>query len=364
VVQVPPELLQKIASHDSALMVGIIAGLVSAAIFVAGELIKFLYRQSDRSESARAVYRKYADPIHVTTEGLFWRLNEIFEGKGGGYFLVGREHPVLYEHYKALSTLYRLAALLGWIRALRRELFFLPDHRPKQMKKFDNALKEVTGVLAEGEHVQVARVRSLLALLHPGAAPEHSRISEAGTHLDYQLDRKLHELKADSLRKLNEIRAKEVVSIADDLVCRELGLSPVAHSVIDQQWRQCLELLDIREAWVYRDWQAAIGDVTLRESAVGDRKYEVIGYREFEEIWANGSPEEQKWLLLLNAVFDEFDVNAPPQRDARVQQIRSLYAACGRILIAIRDIDPGRSNVTTETLERAEAASNSPNVPA
>jgi hypothetical protein len=196
------------------------------------------------------------------------------------------------------------------------------------------------------------------------AAPDHSRISEAGTHLDYQLDRKLHELKADSLRKLNEIRAKEVVSIADDLVCRELGLSPVAHSVIDQQWRQCLELLDIREAWVYRDWQAAIGDVTLRESAVGDRKYEVIGYREFEEIWANGSPEEQKWLLLLNAVFDEFDVNAPPQRDAHVQQIRSLYAACGRILIAIRDIDPGRSNVTTETLERAEAASNSPNVAA
>jgi hypothetical protein len=331
VVSVPPELLHNIGSHDSALVVGIIAGAVSATTFFAGEIFKWMYRRAARAESTQKVYRKYADPIHVTTDRLLWRMKEIFDGSGAGYYLVGKEHRAPFEHYKAVRTLYRLAALLGWIRALRRELFFLPDHRPKQVRKFERALSDVDSLLADGTHMEVARVNSRVALLHAGAATAADKVSEAGTRLDYEIDRKLLLLEASSLRELSDSDAKEVVSMADHVVSAGLGLPPVTQEVLDREWRKCVDLLAAREAWIYRDWQAAIGDVMLNESSGGDRKYEVIGFRKFEEMCANGSQEEKKWLQRLNALFEEFDVSAPPEKDARIQQLRSLYSVCGQI---------------------------------
>jgi hypothetical protein len=291
-------------------VVGIIAGAVSATIFIGGEIFKWMYRRADRAESAQRVYRKYADPIHVTTNGLLWRMKEIFDGSGAGYYLVGKEHHAPFEHYKAVSTLYRLAALLGWIRALRRELFFLPDHRPKQMRKFENALSSVSSLLADGTYMEVARVNSLVALLHSGAATTSDKVSEAGTRLDYEIDRKLLLLKASSLQELSDSDAKEVVLMADQLVSAELGLPQVTEEVFDREWRKCFDLLAAREVWIYRDWQAAIGDVMLDEASGGDRKYEVIGFREFEEMSATGSWEERKWLRRLNALFEEFDTES------------------------------------------------------
>jgi hypothetical protein len=338
------------------LVVGIIAGAVSATIFLAGEVVKWMYRRADRAESAQRVYRKYADPIQAATDRLLWRMKEIFDGSGAGYYLVGREHHAPFEHYKAISTLYRLAALLGWIRALRRELFFLPDRRSKKMRMFEAALSDVGSLLADGSHMEVARVNLLVALLHPGAATSPDKVSEAGTHLDYEIDRKLLVLGASSLRELNDRNAREVVSMADQLVSTELGLPLAPQAVLDREWQKCMDFLAAREAWIYRDWQAAIGDLMLDEASGGERKYEVMGFRKFEEVLASGSPEEKKWLQRLNTLFEEFDVTAPPEKDARIDQLRSLYSACGQILIAIHEIDRRHSNVGVAALQAANAA--------
>jgi hypothetical protein len=356
VVTVPPELLHGVASHDSALVVGIIAGAVSAAIFLIGEAIKWMYRRADRAESAQRVYRKYADPIQFTTDGLLWRMKEIFDGSGAGYYLVGREHHAPFEHYKAISTLYRLAALLGWIRALRRELFFLPDRRSKKMRTFEAALSGVGFLLADGGHMEVARVASLVAILHPGFAAPPDKVAEAGTHLDYEIDRKLLTFGAASLRELTERNAREVVSMADQLVSTEFGLPLASQQVLDSEWRKCMDFLAAREAWIYRDWQAAIGDLMLNEAAGGERKYEVMGFLKFEEMLGNGSPEQKKWLNRLNSLFEEFDVKAAPEKDARIDQLKRLYSACGQILIAIHEIDRRHSNVGTDALQAAKAA--------
>jgi hypothetical protein len=86
----------------------------------------------------------------VSCTDLFWRLREAFGARGGGFYLKGQVHLTRYEHYKALSTLYRMASLLGWIRALRRELLFLPRTDPEGAEKLEAALRRFTSALAEG----------------------------------------------------------------------------------------------------------------------------------------------------------------------------------------------------------------------
>ncbi len=76
-----------------------------------------------RSKVKRALrresYRKYADPLTAAAESLFWRLHEIYASDRGDYLHRGRG-LTRYEQHKASSTRYRIAALLGWMVALRR----------------------------------------------------------------------------------------------------------------------------------------------------------------------------------------------------------------------------------------------------
>lgn len=334
--------------------VALIAGAVSLTIFALGERAQWIYRRSDRAESSRAIYRKYIDPLTSAAEGLLWRLNEVFDGSGRGYYLAAHQHAAAFEHYKAVSTLYRVAAMLGWMRALRRELFFVSLDDPGRHRALQSALSRFQSTLADGSHMELARVDSILSVFFPGERPGLRTRQEVGTRLDYELDRALSVLGSESFRDISEADAKPAVSMAVSVVADGLG---VPSPEVEEHWRASLDFLAVREAWIYRDWQTAIGDLMIHESSSGDRKFEVIGFREFEEMCENGSAQEKRWLRRLNAVFDELDISADPGTDARVRQVETLYAACGQILIAIHESDARRSNVDGLTLAVATAAS-------
>lgn len=339
------------------LKAALIGGSVTIVVFLLGGLVAWLRQRSDRVESSRAIYRKYSDPITSAATGLLWRLNEVFDGSGAGYYLVGHQHPAAFEHYKAVSTLYRIGAMLGWVRALRRELFFVASGDPGRQRALESALGRFQSVLADGSHMELARVDSILSLIFPDHRSEVRARQEVGTRLDYELDRTLHELGAESLADLSEDDAKRTVTMAVQVVAGGLSLGSAPQLRVDEHWRTCLGRLAVREAWIYRDWQAAIGDLMIRGSTSGDREFEVIGFREFEEMCEHGSVEERKWLSRLNTVLDELDVSASPGNDARIKQVECLYSACGQILVALHEWDARRSNVDTGTLAIATAAS-------
>jgi hypothetical protein len=66
-----------------------------------------------RHEAERETYRRFAEPLTDAASALFWRLREIFETPGGGYYLERGGGESLFESYKASSTRFRIAALLG-----------------------------------------------------------------------------------------------------------------------------------------------------------------------------------------------------------------------------------------------------------
>lgn len=338
------------------LKVALISAAAAIIVFVLGGLTEWSRRRSDRVESSRAIYRKYSDPITSAATGLLWRLHEVFDGSGAGYYLVDRQHPATFEHYKAVSTLYRIAAMLGWVRALRRELVFVASGDRRRQRTLESALTRLESVLADGGQQELERVDSILTIFFPDHSPDPRAKAEVGTRLDYELDRTRHAHGVGSIEDLSDEDAMQTVAMAVQVVADELGLDPVLRSAVDEHWRRCLALLTVREAWIYRDWQAAIGDLMIRDSTSGDRKFEVVGFREFEKMCESGSAEEKKWLARLNSVLDELDVRASPGNDARIKQVESLYSACGQILVAIHDRDARHSNVDDKTLDIAKTA--------
>lgn len=111
----------------------------------------------------RALYRKYADPLTSAAESLYWRLHEIFEDGRSGYLAPGGGRT-RFEHYKASSTRYRLACLLGWMTALQKELTLCnaqPDTSVAAMRK---ALANLEHALAEGGHIEEYKAGRLAEL--------------------------------------------------------------------------------------------------------------------------------------------------------------------------------------------------------
>jgi hypothetical protein len=92
------------------------------------------------------------------------------------------------------------------------------------------------------------------------------------------------------------------------------------------------EAFAIREAWLYRDWQAAIGDLMLIESSTHDPRFSVIGYRTFEAMYRNQG--ENKLLLeRLARVTEDLDVRGDPRLDARIDQLRSVHVTVARLIL-------------------------------
>src|ERR1700677_3519275 len=131
----------------------LIAAGVSLLVVVLSEVFLRVRTRKAERQTVRETYRRYADPLALSSTELFWRLREVFGAKGAGFYLKGYAHLTKYEHYKVLSTLYRTANLLGWIHALRRELLFLPRVNSEEVGKLEGALRQFAAALAEGRHV-------------------------------------------------------------------------------------------------------------------------------------------------------------------------------------------------------------------
>jgi len=257
----------------------LIAAVVSVLAIVLGEAFLRLRTRRAAKQTIRETYQKYADPLALSSTDLFWRLREVFDPKGSGFYLKGHVHLTRFEHYKALSTLYRTANLLGWIRALRRELLFLPRANPKGGEDLDEALRRFESALAEGGHVEARRVESLIRLwdVNQGAIPE--ALGRAGIQVDHRLKSYLHEMQVASANDLSDDGKLRLNQLIAGSLTGALGCPPVSAGVVRETCNRAMVYLSVREAWIYRDWQAAIGDVMLRQVQLGQRLFEVIGYK-------------------------------------------------------------------------------------
>lgn len=304
---------------------------------------------NERFWNGRRLHEKYSDPLAASSRDLMRRLDELVRAGGRDYYLQTRTRRTEFEQHKANSTLYRVAVTLAWIRALRRELFFLRADRSRprtHQRALESALERLAAALADGQHMEVLRVSKTAKQL--GIELQSDDLPEIGQKLDFALDRFVHSRGRRRIRELPRRSQRRAVAIAVSVISgRE-----AKDLTINYRWEDLVPGLDAREGWIYRDWQSAIGDLMLVDAPEGPRKYDVVGYREFERLLESGNEEQRKWLDRLGRLFEDLDMSRSPAEDARVESVRALYRACGEIILAVHKLD-GRRSPVDDALKKA-----------
>lgn len=295
-----------------------------------------LDRDDERARARREVVRLYADPLLAAARSLRFRLNEVIT-PGQSRYLLAESPQIPFFEYKRTSTLYRLAALLGWISAFRRERSHLDPDDAERYTFAANPIAEIERSLADGQHVEEQRVIELLRLwnVHENTISDSKQRIRLSAEIDGARQEFLSEKKSLSPADLNEQDQLLLARKCGQLVS-EYSNVEIPAKLIDSRADQASIFLGIKEAYIYRDWQTAIGDLMIVSATGGSRRFDVIGFGEFEDRYLKAHSNRQeaekstdrRWFDRLEALFHDLDMTKDGMFDARRQQIKNLHQAC------------------------------------
>ena len=163
-----------------------------------------------------------------------------------------------------------------------------------------------------------------------------------------------HKLKAEEKLIANDLSQngkKELCIELATYLCSELHINELPNNVISETVGRMSQKISIREAWLYRDWQAGIGDLLLITSDNESRKYDVIGYKDFESMYLQGSDEQKRWIIRLKNTIDNLDVSGADLYDARFEQLKKAFKSIALILNSLSKLKIGNQQISKGTLE-------------
>jgi hypothetical protein len=144
---------------------------------------------------------------------------------------------------------------------------------------------------------------------------------------------------ARHLIELSEAKQGELVREMARSVTAMLQRPPVPDDLLVRTRPAALACMAVRSAWIYRDWQAAIGDLMIREIDDAVRRYDIIGYGAFESLFRD---QGQVWIGRLRDLVVGLDVARPDPSDFRLEQLRRVACAVGSLICAIERLDLDR----------------------
>ena len=317
-------------------------------------MIKWLEERRKNNKEQSEIYDRYSHPLAASAISLQNRLHEILHQKHRPVYLLGRGLPESsnqgseYRSYKKLSTIFRLAAVLGWIRACRREFSYLRVGEQKAAKNIHKAIDDFENALADGNHQERQKIKRLHELWHLGSPGNDSFIPELdslATQVDNLICDCLVEWEVEDISRINEAQRRKLCKNVADCLCSHLKTNSIADQSLERSWPDAFAILAIRQAWIYRDWQCAIGDIMILKSESGSRMFEVIGYGSFEESYSSSDQKYQKAMRRLFDIFDELDLSIEDRFDARPNQLRAVAKATAKLILAIDETQSTRSIV-------------------
>ena len=336
--------------------IGAIIGALIAAtvalltILLKDYLIPILTERRTAKGRRKETFRRYASPIIIASKSLLFRIKEVFRR---GNFLLANAPKNDFNEYKFISTLYRLCALIGWIQASKIELSFIEVEKNEDFKKIELALEQFEKSLADGHHVEQSVLEQICVLCN---------ISLDKVSLD-----KKKKIAIEIENKINESCCRESVSITEDLsdeqksslvsevcnlICLNINCALIPSQVLKEKVQTIAKEMSRVEAFLYRDWQSAIGDLMLKKADKdSNRKFEVIGYKDFETLYFSEDKEIIKWIKRVKKLFYNLDISIDNRFDDRINQLRKVYAATYEILKTFSLINKGRVDISQSAIE-------------
>lgn len=332
----------------------IVAALIGATVAVTVAMITIavkdylfpiLAEKRSATKLRRATFGKYGNPLIVSCIALLYRLKEILDNRG--HFLQSTAPPNPFNEYKRVSTLYRLCNLLGWLRASNIELSYIQVKSNSHFLPIHLAMQNIEKTLADGHHVERSKTDELIKIINFTFSKD--QINTLSYQIEIIVHRHYQGGGVSSAKDLTEEQQYKLVREIVDFLCSVSENSQLDETTLRSMVAPCIREISSIETYIYRDWQHALGDMMIRETSREIRKYEVIGFKEFEELYSNNQPEIQKWIARVKRLFDDLDVSKNDRFDNRRQQLVGLYDATYNLLKAI-------SKIKTSSIDIAEKA--------
>ncbi|MCY1634402.1 hypothetical protein [Marinifilum sp. D737] len=327
----------------------IISSALSAIIALTVVFINKQYEKGKQKKEKYDAFKKYANPIISASEQLAWRLKEILEFQGA--YLLPNAPPNVFFKYKFDSTVYRLCSLLGWIQAARKEQSYFEGFKIHHHKEIQLAIIDFQKKLADGSHIEVSILDDLVKLynLKPVNLSENDR-ALLGVELEKIIFKYIpNSIKRDaSLLKIDKQinMVKEIL----DHICYKTKQSTIEEKVIREKIATAINEISREFCWIYRDWQTAIGDVMIEEINGANRRFDIIGFAEFQNIHSTNN-----WLKKVDGLFASLDVSVNDRFDSRVQQLKQVYSSIIHLIEVLKKLISKQETIPMDSFMKLKA---------
>jgi len=298
----------------------------------------------------KQTFRKYGNPLMMSSVALLYRIKEIFYR---GYFLLDITPKNFYNNYKYISSVYRLLAVIGWIRASKIELSHIEVETTDEYKQIGKAISAFEKSLADGEHIELSVLENLAKHWNlPIVNISEEEKKKLGVNIEKIVDEFCFKENVDIALSLSDEGKKGLAKEVCDLICSTIKCSKLELEVVSETVKTAIKEVSRVEAWIFRDWQSALGDMMIKKaSSDTERKFEVIGFKEFERLYNSTEPEDKKWIARIERLFKNLDVSIDDRFDARTLQFKNIYNATYGLLEAYSKVKTGKIDLTGEALK-------------
>lgn len=326
------------------------AGVAAAALVIQSVFTPMLAKVFRSREEKRDLLERYAPTLGAAAEGLYYRLTEVTTS-GRHTYLRTESKPTSYHVYKFNSTVYRLATMIGWIWAIRTEQSLLAETANKN-SSLHESLQSFSVALADGAGVETWMINEL-ARLWNFPTPDETEAAIAGAHLDSLVDN-LSPASVINRREICDLpqldQTMMLMGVSGSLATK-LNATPPEPAFIDRTAHDACKILAARQAWIYRDWQTAIGETMMSRVENGSRVFEAKGYAQFEQMYAG----RNRWLDEVANIFRDLDPQTGKLGDFRVGQVLAIRKATAQIIIRLSAIKNMRSCVDHKLVAEIKA---------
>lgn len=281
-----------------------------------------LHKRS-KMEDEKSIYQRYSKPLQKSLEKLIWRLIEILETPN--LELNYKVEASEYYNYKYLSTLYRFMTVLAWLRVAGRELTYYKVSKEKNIENLNRKIHDFKSSIADGTVTEIKRVQNILD--SQGIAHSKFRIDiieRVGNEIDNYLLTK-YAKDYESIQDKNSL-VHDILRIIE----KQMGVS-LDHDIDNE----IVDITLLKECWLYRDWQDAIGDFMLVEGCNKDTSM-IMSYRNFENLYLDD--KKDVWIVRSEKLFKGFCISNNPKHDYRIDQMKNILFRAYDLLLALDNI--------------------------
>jgi len=178
---------------------------------------------------------------------------------------------------------------------------------------------------------------------------------------DYELNNliwaKLIEANVPYVKDLSSEEQDKLLNSLASKVAQEAEVEPLSEEVINHSHDQIISVLSRKEAWIYSNWQQAIGDMMLRPAVSHNkmRSFEVLGFREFEEMYIEHEAKEHpnnRWIKRVDALFKDLDVKKDVIFDARIPLLKNIHTCLIKLIESLERLSGEPDAALKEKLEK------------